>query len=220
MIVDPTTVPVFGDPGRLQQIVWNLLSNAIKFTARDGKVQLRLGHVNSHVELSVSDTGIGIDPAFLPFVFEKFRQADGSFARLHGGMGLGLAIAKQLAELHGGKILASSEGAGKGATFTVVLPLMIVHPNRDDAKRQHPRADLTVTTLDSLPRLDGIRLLAIDDDSDSLALMTTVLERAGATVLSASSAALAWRYWSSTRWTRSSETLACLAWMASSSYGP
>ena len=101
-VIEPLTAPVSGDADRLQQIVWNLLSNAIKFTPRGGKVQLRLSRVNSHVEVTVSDTGRGISPDFLPFVFERFRQADATFTREHGGLGLGLAIAKQLAELHGG----------------------------------------------------------------------------------------------------------------------
>ena len=109
-VIDPLTTPISGDPDRLLQIVWNLLSNAIKFTPRGGKVQLRLSRVNSHVEVSVNDTGRGIAPDFLPFVFERFRQGDATFAREHGGLGLGLAIAKQLAELHGGTISASSGG--------------------------------------------------------------------------------------------------------------
>ncbi len=126
-VIDPMVTPVSGDPDRLLQIVWNLLSNAIKFTTRGGKVQLRLGRVNSHVEVTVSDTGIGIVPEFLPFVFDRFRQADASFSREHGGLGLGLSIAKQLAEIHGGTITVASGGVGQGATFTLRLPLMIVH---------------------------------------------------------------------------------------------
>ena len=113
-VIDPLMTPVSGDPDRLQQIVWNLLSNAIKFTPRGGRVQLRLSRVNSHVEITVSDTGRGITPDFLPFVFERFRQGDATFSREHGGLGLGLAIAKQLAELHGGTVSASSGGLGSG----------------------------------------------------------------------------------------------------------
>jgi signal transduction histidine kinase len=126
-VIEPLRAPISGDASRLQQIVWNLLSNAVTFTPRDGKVQVRLVRVNSHVEAIVSDTGRGIAPAFLPFAFERFRQADARFSREHGGPRLGLAIAKQLAELHGGTITASSDGPGAGATFTVKLPLMIVH---------------------------------------------------------------------------------------------
>jgi signal transduction histidine kinase len=120
---DPLPMLVTGDPDRLQQIVWNLLSNAIKFTPRGGRVELRLTRVNRHVEIAVSDSGCGIDPAFLPFVFDRFRQGDATFSREHGGLGLGLAIAKQLAELHGGTVTAASGGADQGAVFTVRLPL-------------------------------------------------------------------------------------------------
>src|SRR4029077_13926322 len=118
-VIDPLTTPVSGDADRLQQIVWNLLSHAIKFTPRGGKVQLRLARVDSHVEIVVADTGRGISPDFLPHVFERFRQADASFSREHGGLGLGLAITKQLAELHGGTVTAASGGLDQGATFTL-----------------------------------------------------------------------------------------------------
>jgi PAS domain S-box-containing protein len=182
-LIEPLTAPVSGDADRLQQIVWNLLSNAIKFTPRGGKVQLRLSRVNSHVEVTVSDTGRGIAPDFLPFVFERFRQADATFTREHGGLGLGLAIAKQLAELHGGTITASSDGLDQGATFTVRLPLMIVHqPPSAEHHREHPHTDRRPPELKTIPRLDGIHVLAVDDEPDSLELLRTVLEGAGATV--------------------------------------
>ena len=116
-------VSVLGDAGRLQQVVWNLLSNAVKFSGAGGRVTIAVQSTNSHAELSVDDTGIGIAPAFLPFVFDKFRQADGWSTRQHGGLGLGLAIARHLTELHGGSIEARSDGEGHGATFTVRLPL-------------------------------------------------------------------------------------------------
>jgi signal transduction histidine kinase len=187
-IIEPMTVPVSGDAGRLQQIVWNLLSNAIKFTSRGGKVQLRLARVNSHVEIAVSDTGRGIAPDFLPYVFERFRQADASFSREHGGLGLGLAISRQLVELHGGTIAASSGGLGAGATFTVKLPLMIVHHQPAESVRpQHPHSDRKPPELEPVPRLDGIRVLAVDDEPDSLGLLRTVLENAGASVRTAQS---------------------------------
>ena len=125
--VDPEAPAVWGDPERIQQIVWNLLSNAIKFTSRGGQVALRLGAVESHVEITVSDTGRGIDAAFLPFVFERFRQGDATFSREQGGLGLGLSIAKQLTELHGGTIAAASPGLGLGSKFTVTLPIRTVH---------------------------------------------------------------------------------------------
>jgi PAS domain S-box-containing protein len=191
-VVDPLTAPVSGDPDRLQQIVWNLLSNAIKFTPRGGKVQLRLSRVDSHVEITVSDTGRGIDPDFLPFVFERFRQGDATFSREHGGLGLGLAIAKQLAELHGGTISAASDGPGRGATFTVKLPLMIVHRAASAPElREQPRADRHLPSVDSVPRLDGVRVLAVEDEPDSLQVLQTMLEDAGATVTAATSAAVA-----------------------------
>ena len=122
-VLDPAAPPIAGDPERLRQVMWNLLSNAVKFTNRGGRVQVRLGRVNSHVEVAVSDTGIGIAPEFLPHVFERFRQADARFTREHGGLGLGLAIVRNLVEMHGGTIGAFSEGEGKGASFRIRLPL-------------------------------------------------------------------------------------------------
>jgi CheY-like chemotaxis protein len=133
--------------------------------------------------VAVSDTGRGIAPEFLPDVFERFRQADASFSREHGGLGLGLAIAKQLAELHGGTISVASGGSDRGATFTVKLPLMIVHqPPSEEPLRQHPGSDRTAPQLGPTPRLDGVRVLAVDDEPDSLNLLRTVLETAGASV--------------------------------------
>jgi PAS domain S-box-containing protein len=190
-VIDPITDSVSGDPARLLQIVWNLLSNAIKFTPRGGKVQLRLARVNSHVEITVSDTGRGIAPDFLPFVFERYRQGDASFSREHGGLGLGLAIAKQLTELHGGAISVASGGVNQGATFTVTLPLMIVHATSETGPRQQPRTERHAPALDVVPRLDGVHVLAIDDEADSLHLLRIVLEGAGATVTTAANAAAA-----------------------------
>ncbi len=181
-VIEPLSAPISGDASRLRQILWNLLSNAIKFTPRGGRVQLLLSRVNSHVEVTVSDTGTGIAPDFLPFVFERFRQANPGFSREHGGLGLGLAIAKELAELHGGTIVASSRGIGQGATFTMKLPLMIVHRPTAQAERQHPESEGAAPQLHPLPRLDGLRVLAVDDEPDSLSLLRTVLEGAGATV--------------------------------------
>ena len=140
-VLDPEAAPVSGDPERLQQVLWNLLSNAVKFTNRGGKVQVRLERVDSHVEVAVSDTGIGIAPEFLPHVFERFRQADAGIARERGGLGLGLSIARQLIEMHGGTIEVSSGGVDQGTTFRVKIPVMIVHPVRDDGSRVHPRSE-------------------------------------------------------------------------------
>jgi signal transduction histidine kinase len=122
LVPGPQLSPVSGDPDRLQQVVWNLLSNAVKFTPRGGHVQLRLESTDGVIQLVVSDNGVGIDPAFLPYIFERFRQADSRASREHAGLGLGLAIVRDLVELHGGTVSAASEGAGKGATFTVQLP--------------------------------------------------------------------------------------------------
>ena len=124
-VLDPIAGPVSGDPSRLQQIVWNLLTNAVKFTPKGGKIQVVVERVNSHVEITVSDTGQGIKPEFLPFVFDRFRQADASTTRRFGGLGLGLSIVKQIVELHGGTVRVKSSGEGKGSSFTVNLPLSI-----------------------------------------------------------------------------------------------
>ena len=132
-LLDPGAGPVSGDADRLQQVVWNLVSNAVKFTPKGGRVQVRLARVNSQVELTVSDTGQGIAPEFLPHVFERFTQADTTSTRQHSGLGLGLGITRHLVELHGGTIHVYSDGEGKGATFVVSLPIMILH-----ARPGHP----------------------------------------------------------------------------------
>ena len=191
-VLDPAASPVSGDPERLQQIMWNLLSNAVKFTNRGGKVQVRLELVNSHVEMIVSDTGIGIAPDFLPHVFERFRQADSGITRERGGLGLGLSIARQLAEMHGGSIEASSRGVDQGATFRLILPLMVVHAIRDEASRVHPRSGGAAAVMPAQD-LHGISVLAIDDEPDALALVSEVLQAAGARVTTARSAADALR---------------------------
>jgi PAS domain S-box-containing protein len=185
--VDPRVGPVSGDPDRLRQIVWNLLSNAVKFTPKHGRVQVRLERVSSSVEIVVSDTGIGIAPDFLPHMFERFRQADSGPARQHGGLGLGLAIVRNLVELHGGTVYASSDGEGRGATFRVRFPVRIVHAERQpEEARVHPRQAGPVA-LDDLPSLTGTHVLAVDDDPDALVLLRAVLEAVGASVTSATS---------------------------------
>jgi signal transduction histidine kinase/ActR/RegA family two-component response regulator len=185
-IIDPRVGPVSGDPDRLQQVVWNLLSNAVKFTGKNGRVQVRLERVNSHVELIVSDTGIGIRADFLPFVFERFRQADSGTTRKTGGLGLGLAIVRHIVEMHGGTVQAASAGEGQGATFRVLLPLMIVHPEAVEVRREHPRTERRAA-LTGLGDLRGIRVLAVDDEEDALALLRVVLETAGADVTTVAS---------------------------------
>jgi signal transduction histidine kinase/CheY-like chemotaxis protein len=186
-IVDPRVGPVSGDPDRLQQVVWNLLSNAVKFTPKKGRVQVRVERVNSHIEVVVSDTGVGISPAFLPYVFERFRQAEAGTTRKTGGLGLGLSIVRHIVEMHGGTVHAESDGDGKGATFRVRLPLMIVHADSAGATREHPRTEKLVP-LAGLGNLAGIRVLALDDEADALGLLRVVLEAAGAEVITMSSA--------------------------------
>ena len=187
-LLDPQAGPIRGDPGRLQQVMWNLLSNAIKFTPKGGKVQVVIQRVNSHIEVSISDTGVGINPEFLPHVFDRFRQADGSTTRRHGGLGLGLAIAKHLVELHGGVLRAASLGESRGATFTMQLPLTVMHPVRPHEPRAHPTSQSIESPVPSWPDLTGIRVLAVDDHADARDLIRRVLEDCGARVVTAGSA--------------------------------
>ena len=180
-VIDPGVGPIAGDRDRLQQVAWNLLSNAVKFTPRGGRVQVRLERVNSHVELIVADTGVGIAPEFLPHVFERFTQGDGTTTRKTGGLGIGLAIVRHIVEMHGGTVAAASAGENQGATFRVRLPVMIVHPQPRPSTGEHPRSE-RFAPLRTLGDLSGVRVLAVDDDPDSLALLRTVLETAGAEV--------------------------------------
>jgi PAS domain S-box-containing protein len=184
-VLDPRAGPVSGDSNRLQQIVWNLLSNAVKFTPRGGRVQVRLERINSHIQISVSDTGQGISPEFLPFVFDRFRQADSSFSRKHGGLGLGLAIVRHIAELHGGTVEAFSEGKDRGATFKVNLP--VVAANESD----HPGVVTLAPKEQAAPgavwaefnsSLEGLSLLVVEDEADARELLVTMLEQRGAQV--------------------------------------
>ncbi|MEP7304621.1 MAG: ATP-binding protein [Acidobacteriota bacterium] len=191
-VLESDAAPVSGDPERLQQVFWNLLSNAVKFTNRGGRVQVRLARFNSHLEVAVSDTGIGISPEFLPHVFERFRQADAGIARERGGLGLGLSIARQLMEMHGGTIDASSGGLDRGATFRVRIPLMIVHPIGEDAARVHPRSTAAARGIAGRDLRD-VSVLAVDDEADALAMVCEVLEAAGARVRIARTAAEALR---------------------------
>jgi CheY-like chemotaxis protein len=188
-VLDPYAGPVSGDPGRLQQVVWNLVSNAVKFTARGGKVQVVLERVNSHLEISVSDTGVGIRPEFLPYVFERFRQADSSTTRTYGGLGLGLSIVKQLVELHGGSVRAKSAGEGQGATFIVALPLALVKHDTANGVRHHPQSSGGPSRDFEIPSLTGVRVLVVDDDRDTRQLLAHLLTECEAEVVTAGSAA-------------------------------
>ena len=186
-ILDPLAGPVSGDPARLQQVVWNLLTNAIKFTPKGGRVQVLLERVNSHVELTVSDTGIGIAPEFLPQVFDRFSQKDSSASRHYGGLGLGLAIVKQLVELHGGTVRAKSAGEGRGASFIVNLPMTIVLPGDSALDRLHPTHALASDPQALLPSLAGVRVLVVDDEVDARELVRRILEDQGACVTTVAS---------------------------------
>ncbi|HJY30005.1 MAG TPA: PAS domain S-box protein [Pyrinomonadaceae bacterium] len=188
-VVDTAPISIPGDPVRLQQVVWNLLSNAIKFTPRGGRVQIYSQRVNSHLEIVVSDSGQGISPDFLPHVFDRFRQADQKTSRQHGGMGLGLAIVRHLVEMHGGTVRAASEGEGKGATFTVTLPITPVYQVDSTGSRVHPGARDLLPANDITDRLDGMRILVVDDEPDTRELLKQGLEYCGATVRVAGSAA-------------------------------
>ena len=185
-LVDPDASPVSGDPSRLQQIVWNLLSNAIKFTPKGGKIQVLLQRVNSHIEISVVDTGIGIKPEFIPFVFDRFRQADASTTRMFGGLGLGLSIVKHLTELHGGSVSVTSAGPDMGSTFTVRLPCVAVRRLSPIGDRSHPRAASDAAGDFAHSNLTGIKILVVDDAADARDLVTRVLAECGAEMYSAS----------------------------------
>jgi len=189
-LIDPQAELILGDPDRLQQVVWNLLSNAVKFTPKEGRVQIRLERINSHVEIVISDTGKGIEPEFLPYVFDRFRQSDGSMTRRHGGLGLGLAIVRQLVELHGGTVSVSSAGEGQGATFTVTLPLLPVSRERasDAPPSVNPPMQISVATTDCPPELTDLSVMFVDDDADSRYLLSLVLDACGAKVMTANSA--------------------------------
>jgi signal transduction histidine kinase/ActR/RegA family two-component response regulator len=184
-IVDPLVGSVSGDPNRLQQVVWNLLSNSVKFTPKGGRIDVILQRVNSHVEITVNDSGAGIPADFLPHLFERFRQLDASATRTSGGLGLGLSIVKQLVELHGGSVRAHSEGEGTGATFTVSLPLAPVRQER----REHPTTPTRQPELDPPVDLAGLRVLVVEDEADARHLIKRVLMQARAEVITASTAA-------------------------------
>ena len=213
-VLDSGTSLVSGDSNRLQQVVWNLLSNAIKFTPKGGRVQVRLERIDSHIEIIVSDSGVGISPAVLPFVFERFQQADQTSTRHHGGLGLGLAIVRHLVEMHGGTVEVHSDGENAGSTFTVQLPLIATRAAEPEAKfqakdqpksqaqakakakdqpknqagphpkRVHPTVSLSAE-FDCPPELVDLRVLVVDDEEDARYLIQTVLERCGAIVTTA-----------------------------------
>jgi CheY-like chemotaxis protein len=183
--LDPNAGPISGDQTRLQQVVWNLLSNAIKFTPRGGRVQVTLARVNSHVEIAVSDSGVGIAPELLPHVFERFQQGDSTSTRQHGGLGIGLALVRHLTELHGGSVEARSGGAGQGATFVVKLPISLA-AEPPSPSRVHPAVSLEPVPVAGAS-LRGVRLLLVDDQADTLELFGHLLGRTGAEIETAAS---------------------------------
>ena len=183
--VNPVPHLVLGDPDRLQQVVWNILSNAVKFTPQGGRVDVRLAQENSHAQIRVSDTGPGIKPDFKPFIFERFRQGDSSTTRLHGGLGLGLAIVRHLVELHGGTVSVENDGASRGAVFTVNLPL-VQRANVAAASLEFSESEEPV---DCPPLLNNVRVLLVDDDADTLVMLEKLVAQCGAEIVTASSAA-------------------------------
>ena len=186
--------PVLGDANRLQQVIWNLLSNAVKFTPKNGRIEVALQRVNSEVEISVGDSGEGISSEFLPYVFDRFRQGDGKTTRLHSGLGLGLAIVRQLVELHGGTVSAHSDGPGRGSIFKLRLPVLSINNVPD---RKSVASDFTLTrarvtdglNLECSPRLDGLRVLVVEDDPDTRQMLKALLSECNADVITVPSAA-------------------------------
>ena len=189
IMLDPEAGPISGDADRLQQIVWNLLTNAVKFTPKGGRIQVKVQRIDSHVEVIVSDSGIGINKEFLPHVFDRFRQADASITRVHGGLGLGLSIVHQLVDLHGGSVSVQSEGEGKGATFTISLPFVGVISSLQEVESEHPSQSDDVISLEGLPSLQGLKVLVVDDEADTRELIQEVLKECGSEVITSRSAA-------------------------------
>jgi signal transduction histidine kinase len=190
--LDPSASRTNCDPARIQQVVWNLVSNAIKFTPKAGTVKVRLTREYSGLRIQVSDSGQGISPELLPYVFDRFRQADSSTRRKFGGLGLGLSIVKHLVELHGGTVEAQSAGEGRGSTFTVLLPIKAVRIDENDEERENAEVagedGAGGAPRFTLVRLDGLRVLVVDDEADARRLLIKVLEQVGATVTAVASA--------------------------------
>jgi signal transduction histidine kinase/CheY-like chemotaxis protein len=178
---------VAGDQGRLQQVLWNLLFNAVKFTPEGGHIEARIERLGSHARVRISDTGQGIAPEFLPYVFDRFRQADGGTKRVYGGLGLGLAIVRHLVEAHGGTVEAESPGVGQGSTFSLTLPLLAVNIEAGEVGRVGRTLEITVAGR-PVPALAGVRVLVVDDDDDARQMIGAVLKRVGADVRDCGSA--------------------------------
>ena len=191
VLLDPAAESVSGDAHRLQQVVWNLLSNAIKFAPKGGRVDVRLERINSQVEITVADNGQGIKPEFLPYVFDRFRQEDGGASRRQGGLGRGLAIVRHMVELHGGTVRAASKGLGKGATFTVVLPIKPGRAVSPVDRRERAAGESERLTPENPLSVAGVRALLVEDEADARELITAMLVQGGVEVRTACSAAAA-----------------------------
>jgi CheY-like chemotaxis protein/two-component sensor histidine kinase len=188
-MLDPVASSIWGDADRVQQIVWNLLTNAVKFTPQGGRIQVQLQPIDSQVKIVVTDSGVGISKEFLPYVFDRFRQADASTTRKHGGLGLGLSIVRQLVDLHGGSVSVHSEGEGKGATFSILLPVVGVINNENEAEYVHPTPADAIISFEGLPSLQGLKVLVVDDEADTRELIGEVLRECGSEVIISRSAA-------------------------------
>jgi len=186
VLLDPAASPMAGDPDRLRQVFWNLLSNAVKFTPKNGRIQIHSQRIDSHVEIIISDTGIGIEPEFLPFVFDRFRQGDSGPNRQSPGLGLGLAIVRSLVELHGGTVWVESKGKGWGSSFSVILPTMI-SPSASDKVRAHPTIE-DIQSAEIGPSLQHLRVLVVDDEEGAREITSAILTQAQAEVRTAASA--------------------------------
>jgi signal transduction histidine kinase len=184
--LDPAVHMFELDPNRFQQVIWNLVHNAVKFTPAGGEVEIRLRYLNEQAEIEVVDTGVGIAPEFLPYVFDRFRQANGSLTRKHGGLGLGLAIVQSLVEMHGGTVAVESEGDGKGSTFRITLPPPLPDEFPHEALPMAETGQETITQ-DSTPKLSGLRVLVVDDQADMRDLLATILSLEEAEVRTADS---------------------------------
>src|SRR5262249_40336602 len=182
---------VLGDANRLQQAIWNLLSNAVKFTNEGGRVEGRLIRTGAQIEISINDTGMGIEPQFLPYVFDRFRQADSTSTRKYGGLGLGLAIVRHVVEMHGGSVSASSPGKGMGATFKIRFPVASPARLRQQQQSQAREAKMKQlvepTPSEHCHMLDGARVLVVEDDLDTLDMLRFILDKCGAKVITAAS---------------------------------
>jgi CheY-like chemotaxis protein len=182
---EPYATVVTGDADRLQQVFWNLLSNAVKFTPRNGRVEVKISRFDSQLGITVSDTGAGISREFLPFIFERFTQADTTTARRHAGLGLGLSIVRHIVELHGGTVTAESEGVGKGSSFRIALPVRALHRPEAEA----PARQVAINTLTEEITLDEVRVLVVDDEAETRELLKIILASHRAEVMTSASAA-------------------------------